>query len=123
MEWAPRCQRPQIPVSMLLVIAALPTAKATIPALEHQFEQTVRPFVAKYCSVAHQLSDNAETGEIGRNGRDSMSGGAANQPQYLVGSFDGLATPPAVTSSPRNSTLEGPHHIRRFRQDMRCIPQ
>ena len=37
---------------MILVLVALPGAAAT-PALDQQFEQTVRPFVAKYCIGCH----------------------------------------------------------------------
>ena len=38
---------------ILLAIAALPAAGASTPALSRQFEQTVRPFVAKYCIGCH----------------------------------------------------------------------
>ncbi len=37
----------------ILAIAALPEARAATPALGKQFEQTVRPFVTKYCAGCH----------------------------------------------------------------------
>ncbi len=40
-------------VFALLAIAALPAIAAPPPALEQQFEQTVRPFVTKYCIGCH----------------------------------------------------------------------
>ena len=40
-------------VSILLAIAALPAAEAATPALEQQFEHSVRPFVTKYCIACH----------------------------------------------------------------------
>lgn len=39
-------------VSILLVIATFPAVAAT-PTLDRQFENTVRPFVAKYCIACH----------------------------------------------------------------------
>ena len=44
-------RRPALPV--LLAVAALPAAGAAAPNLERQFDQTVRPFVAKYCAGCH----------------------------------------------------------------------
>ncbi|HSM77749.1 MAG TPA: DUF1592 domain-containing protein, partial [Bryobacteraceae bacterium] len=38
---------------VLLALAAGPAASATSPSLEQQFDQTVRPFVAKYCAGCH----------------------------------------------------------------------
>src|SRR6185437_12994604 len=38
---------------VLLALAAGPIASATTPSLEQQFDQTVRPFVAKYCAGCH----------------------------------------------------------------------
>ena len=40
-------------VSALLAMAAVPGVGATAPALEQQFEHTVRPFVTKYCIGCH----------------------------------------------------------------------
>lgn len=40
-------------VSALLTVIAMPGSGATAPALEQQFEQTVRPFVTKYCLGCH----------------------------------------------------------------------
>jgi hypothetical protein len=40
-------------VSVTLALAALPRANAATPALDRQFEQTVRPFVTKYCYGCH----------------------------------------------------------------------
>jgi hypothetical protein len=40
-------------VPVILAIAALPAAGAATPALDRQFEQTVRPFVTKYCVGCH----------------------------------------------------------------------
>src|SRR3984885_14127913 len=40
-------------LSILLAIAALPAAEAATPALQQQFERSVRPFVAKYCVGCH----------------------------------------------------------------------
>ena len=40
-------------VLALLALAALPAIAAHPPALEQQFEQTVRPFVTKYCIGCH----------------------------------------------------------------------
>jgi hypothetical protein len=37
----------------MLAIAAIPVAAAAPPTLDHEFEQTVRPFVAKYCVGCH----------------------------------------------------------------------
>lgn len=37
----------------MLALAALPRADAVTPALDRQFEQTVRPFVTKYCYGCH----------------------------------------------------------------------
>ena len=39
--------------AILLILAALPVASAATPPLDRQFEQTVRPFVAKYCVGCH----------------------------------------------------------------------
>jgi hypothetical protein len=39
--------------SVMFAIAALPAAGARLPVLEHQFEQTVRPFIMKYCAGCH----------------------------------------------------------------------
>src|SRR5580658_2991809 len=36
-----------------LALAAISTGQAATPALERQFEQTVRPFVATYCARCH----------------------------------------------------------------------
>src|ERR1700722_7396218 len=38
---------------IIFVLAALPAANAASPALDRQFEQTVKPFVAKYCVGCH----------------------------------------------------------------------
>src|ERR1700727_320942 len=38
---------------VMLAIAALPAVGASTPALDKQFEQTVKPFVAKYCAGCH----------------------------------------------------------------------
>jgi hypothetical protein len=40
-------------LSVILTIAAIPLANAATPALDRQFEQTVKPFVAKYCIGCH----------------------------------------------------------------------
>jgi hypothetical protein len=40
-------------VSALLAIAAIPGAGAATPALEQQFQHTVRPFIMKYCVGCH----------------------------------------------------------------------
>ena len=40
-------------LSVMLAIAAMPAAGAASPALDRQFEQTVRPFVTKYCVGCH----------------------------------------------------------------------
>ena len=45
--------------AILLVLAALPVASAATPPLDHQFEQTVRPFVAKYCVGCHSGANPA----------------------------------------------------------------
>jgi hypothetical protein len=37
----------------MLAIAAIPTADAATPGLDRQFQQTVRPFVTKYCFACH----------------------------------------------------------------------
>ena len=37
----------------MLALAALPAANAAAPKLDRQFDQTVRPFVAKYCIGCH----------------------------------------------------------------------
>ena len=39
--------------SLVLTLAAISACQAATPALERQFEQTVRPFVAKYCVGCH----------------------------------------------------------------------
>jgi hypothetical protein len=44
---------------LALVLAALPVARAATPPLDHQFEQTVRPFVAKYCVGCHSGANPA----------------------------------------------------------------
>jgi hypothetical protein len=38
---------------VMLALAALPAANAAAPKLDRQFDQTVRPFVAKYCIGCH----------------------------------------------------------------------
>jgi len=38
---------------VILAVAAIPAATAATPALERQFEQTVKPFVAQYCIGCH----------------------------------------------------------------------
>jgi hypothetical protein len=38
---------------VILAIAAIPAANAATPALDRQFEQTVKPFVTKYCYGCH----------------------------------------------------------------------
>src|SRR5580704_7520291 len=38
---------------ILFTLAAIPAALASTPALDQQFEQTVKPFVAKYCVGCH----------------------------------------------------------------------
>src|ERR1700676_2140435 len=40
-------------LTVALAIGAFPAIAATPPALDRQFEQTVRPFVAKYCIGCH----------------------------------------------------------------------
>ncbi len=40
-------------LSLVLALGAIPAIAATPPALDRQFEQTVRPFVAKYCIGCH----------------------------------------------------------------------
>src|SRR6185437_10455848 len=40
-------------VPFIIAIAALPASGASNPALDRQFEQTVRPYVAKYCVGCH----------------------------------------------------------------------
>jgi hypothetical protein len=40
-------------VPFFLAVAVMPAASAATPALDRQFEQTVRPFVAKYCIGCH----------------------------------------------------------------------
>lgn len=40
-------------VSVLLALCAGARSKAATPALEHQFEETVHPFVLKYCAGCH----------------------------------------------------------------------
>jgi len=40
-------------VFILLAIAALPAAEAATPVLDQQFQQSVRPFVTKYCVGCH----------------------------------------------------------------------
>src|ERR1700724_2244331 len=40
-------------ISVILAVAAMPAAGASQPALEQEFEQTVRPFVMKYCAGCH----------------------------------------------------------------------
>src|SRR5690349_11089581 len=40
-------------VSAMLAVAAIPGAGAAGPPLEQQFEQTVQPFVLKYCAGCH----------------------------------------------------------------------
>src|ERR1700683_3902086 len=37
----------------LIFALAAPAAAATTPVLDRQFEQTVKPFVAKYCAGCH----------------------------------------------------------------------
>ena len=37
----------------MLALAALPAANAATPKLDRQFDQTVRPFVTKYCVACH----------------------------------------------------------------------
>src|ERR1700679_3966100 len=37
----------------ILAVTAVPAASAATPALDRQFEQTVRPFVTKYCVGCH----------------------------------------------------------------------
>jgi hypothetical protein len=48
---------------------------------------------------------------------------SVSQAQNLVGRVNRLGSTPGVTSSSRDRTLEFPQHIRRFRQDMRGVPQ
>jgi hypothetical protein len=38
---------------VILAIAAMPTAAAATPALDQQFERTVKPFVTRYCIGCH----------------------------------------------------------------------
>ncbi len=38
---------------VVLALAAMPAARAANTSLDRQFEQTVRPFVAKYCTGCH----------------------------------------------------------------------
>jgi len=40
-------------LSIVLVMTALPASGAPAPVLDRQFEQTIRPFVAKYCTGCH----------------------------------------------------------------------
>jgi len=40
-------------ITALFALSALPAVCATSPALEKQFNQTVKPFVTKYCVVCH----------------------------------------------------------------------
>src|ERR1700683_3707211 len=40
-------------VPVLSAIAAIPAAVAATPALDRQFEQTVKPFVTQYCVGCH----------------------------------------------------------------------
>src|ERR1700676_1293521 len=40
-------------LSAVLVMTALSASGAPAPALDRQFQQTVRPFVAKYCTGCH----------------------------------------------------------------------
>jgi hypothetical protein len=46
-----------------------------------------------------------------------------HQLQDLIGSLNGVAAAPGVTSGARGCTLKRRQHTRRFRQHMRCIPQ
>ena len=39
--------------SLVLTLAAISACQAATPALEQQFEKTVRPFVANYCARCH----------------------------------------------------------------------
>src|ERR1700756_5524798 len=40
-------------ISLILVVSAVPAADAATPAVERQFEQTVRPFITTYCAGCH----------------------------------------------------------------------
>ncbi|HEY3939221.1 MAG TPA: DUF1592 domain-containing protein [Bryobacteraceae bacterium] len=40
-------------VLLLMAAAAIPAPGATVPPLDQQFQQTVRPFVVKYCAGCH----------------------------------------------------------------------
>ena len=46
----------------------------------------------------------------------------ANQLQDLAGSVNCIGAVPGVADSPRNGALECSYHIRRVRQNMRCVP-
>ena len=43
----------QVPTRGTILVLAIATAASANPVLDQQFEQTVRPFVAKYCAACH----------------------------------------------------------------------
>ena len=69
---------------VLLTCAALPAASAVKPGLDRQFEQTVRPFLNKYCVGCH--SGERPKGEYNLASHETaMKGGQSGDAPIVAG--------------------------------------
>src|ERR1700675_2829903 len=66
-------------LSALLAFSAIPASAAT-PALDRQFDQTVRPFVAKYCVGCH--SGQTPAAQFDLKAYTSMDGVTHDYPRW-----------------------------------------
>ena len=69
-------------LSVVLAIAALPAAEGATPALEQQFERTVRPFVTKYCAGCH--SGQMPAGQFDLKAYTTVGMVAADYPRWAL---------------------------------------
>jgi hypothetical protein len=73
----------QLPVvSALLAMAAIPLAGGVTPALDQQFQQTVRPFVTKYCYGCH--SGQMPAAQFDLKSYTSVESVAADYPHWAL---------------------------------------
>ena len=69
-------------VTVMFAIAAMPGTGARLPVLEQQFEETVRPFVIKYCAGCH--SGQTAAGQFDLKSYVSMETVTADFPHWTL---------------------------------------
>ena len=84
----------------ILAVTAVPAASAATPALDRQFEQTVRPFVTKYCIGCH--SGQMPAAQFDLDSYSTLNSVVRDNPRWALaaGRLTANEMPPAAMPQP-----------------------